>query len=83
MAGKLKREQLNELLGRMCGEKGFAELVFAKPETALGIMGFEYSEEDIKLLNEIKSDTFADFIEEYQAKLDKHGKAVTGSVKWD
>jgi hypothetical protein len=76
MAGKLKSEQLNGLVGRMCGEKGLAELVFAKPEAALGLMGFEYNEEDIKLLKEIKSETFADFIEEYQAKLDKYGKGI-------
>ena len=81
MAGKLRREQLNELIGRMCGEKGFAELVFENPEKALGILGYDYNEEDIKLLKEIKSDTFADFIEEYQAKLDRYGRSH-GAVIW-
>ena len=72
MAGKLEREQLDKIVGRMCGEKGFAEQVFKNPKGVLGLMGFDYNEEDIKLLEEIKSDTFADFIEQYQAKLDKH-----------
>lgn len=82
MAGKLKREQLNELVGRMCGEKGLAELVFKNPEGALGLMGFGYNEEDIKLLKEIKSDTLADFIEEYQAKLDRYGKGIKIQAEW-
>jgi hypothetical protein len=74
MAGLLKREQLNELVGRICGEKGLAELVFEDPKGILDLLGFDYNEEDIKLLKEIKSDTLADFIEEYQAKLDKFGR---------
>jgi hypothetical protein len=74
MAGLLKRGQLNEIVGRMCGEEGLAELIFQNPEGALGIMGFDYNEEDIKLLKEINSANFADFIEEYQANLHKHGR---------
>ena len=76
MAGLLKREQLNELVGRMCGDNGLAEQVFKNPEGVLSILGYDYNEEDIKLLKEIKSDTFADFIEEYQAKMEKYGKRI-------